>query len=245
MKKTHDVAVALVAKFYGEPIRRSYYLGSSQGGREAFIVVQRFPQDYDGVFAQVPAHAYVHLSIGDPLARAKSQAGDGWIPPAKVAIVGKEVLRQCDALDGIEDGLVSNYLACNRKFDPAVTPNPLSAVRCPDGTDTGTTCLSDPQILAANAVHASVSYHSRSRKAGHRLPGGQPEASRPPTGRRYKRSRRPPRTSVYCALESSATPPQISWTSISRPTRKSSSSSRRRSTRRIRISRRSNAAAAS
>ena len=84
MKKTHDVAVALVAKFYGEAIRRSYYLGSSQGGREALIVVQRFPQDYDGVFAQVPAHAYVHLSIGDPLARAKAQAGDGWIPPAKV-----------------------------------------------------------------------------------------------------------------------------------------------------------------
>lgn len=158
MKKTHDVAVTLVAKFYGEAIRRSYYLGSSQGGREALIVVQRFPQDYDGVFAQVPAHAYVHLSIGDPLARAKSQAGDGWIPPAKVTIVGKEVLRQCDALDGIEDGLVSNYLACNRKFDPAVTPNPLSAVRCPDGTDTGTACLSDAQILAANAVHASVSY---------------------------------------------------------------------------------------
>ena len=57
MKKTHDVAVTLVAKFYGEAIRRSYYLGSSQGGREALIVVQRFPQDYDGVFAQVPAHA--------------------------------------------------------------------------------------------------------------------------------------------------------------------------------------------
>ena len=158
MKKTHDVAVTLVAKFYGEAIRRSYYLGSSQGGREALIVVQRFPQDYDGVFAQVPAHAYVHLSIGDPLARAKSQAGDGWIPPAKVAIVGKEVLRQCDALDGIEDGLVSNYPACNPKFDPEVTPNPLAAVRCPDGADAGTTCLSDAQILAANAVHASVSY---------------------------------------------------------------------------------------
>ena len=246
MKKTHDVAVTLVAKFYGEAIRRSYYLGSSQGGREALIVVQRFPQDYDGVFAQVPAHAYVHLSIGDPLARAKSQAGDGWIPPAKVAIVGKEVLRQCDALDGIEDGLVSNYLACNRKFDPAVTPNPLSAVRCPDGTDTGTTCLSDPQILAANAVHASVSYPIPARERldivcrvanRKRVVRQLEDATNEADGRHELR--------CDCALESSATPPQISWTSISRPTRKSSSSSRRRSTRRIRISRRSNAAAAS
>ena len=130
MKKTHDVAVALVARFYGESIRRSYYIGSSQGGREALIVAQRFPQDYDGVFAQVPANTYVHLSIGEPLARAKAQAGDGWIPPAKVAVIGKEVLRQCDALDGIADGLVSNYMACDRRFDPAANANPLAAVRC-------------------------------------------------------------------------------------------------------------------
>ena len=158
MKKTHDVAVALVARFYGESIRRSYYLGSSQGGREALIVAQRFPQDYDGVFAQVPANTYVHLSIGEPLARAKAQAGDGWIPPAKVAVIGKEVLRQCDALDGIADGLVSNYMACDRRFDPAASANPLAAVRCEGGADTGESCLSDAQIRAANAVHGSTSY---------------------------------------------------------------------------------------
>jgi hypothetical protein len=158
MKKTHDVAAALVARFYGESIRHSYYLGSSQGGREALVVVQRFPQDYDGVFAQVPAHSYVHLSIGEPLARAKAQAGDGWIPPAKVAVIGKEVLRQCDALDGIADGLVSNYMACNRRFDPAITANPLAAVRCEGGGDTGESCLSDAQIRAASAVHGSMSY---------------------------------------------------------------------------------------
>ena len=146
MKKTHDVAVALVARFYGESIRRSYYLGSSQGGREALIVAQRFPQDYDGVLAQVPANTYVHLSIGEPLARAKAQAGDGWIPPAKVAVIGKEVLRQCDALDGIADGLVSNYMACDRRFDPAANANPLAAVRCEGGADTGESCLSDAQI---------------------------------------------------------------------------------------------------
>jgi feruloyl esterase len=158
MKKTHDVTVALVARFYGEPVRHSYYLGASQGGREALMVVQRFPQDYDGVFAQVPANTYVHLSLGEPLARAKAQAGDGWIPPAKVAVIGKEVLRQCDALDGLADGLVSNYKACDRRFDSAMTPDPLAAVRCEGGTDTGETCLSDAQIRAANSVHGSMSY---------------------------------------------------------------------------------------
>jgi feruloyl esterase len=157
MKKTHDVAVALVGKFYSDSIRHSYYLGSSQGGREALMVAQRFPEDYDGVFAQVPGISLVHLSIIDPLLRARGQMTDGWIPPAKVAVVAKEVLRQCDGLDGIEDGLVSNYMACNRRFDPAVTPDALAAVRCEGGADTGDTCLSDAQIAAANAVHGSVS----------------------------------------------------------------------------------------
>jgi len=158
MKKTHDVAIAIVARFYGASIRRSYFLGASQGGREALIVTQRFPQDYDGVFAQVPANTYVHLSIGEPLARAKSQAGEGWVPPAKIAVIGKEVLRQCDALDGITDGLVSNYKACDRRFDAALTANPLAAVRCEGGADTGDSCLSDAQIRAVNGVHGSMSY---------------------------------------------------------------------------------------
>ena len=158
MKKTHDVVAALVARYYAEPVRHSYYLGASQGGREALIVAQRFPQDYDGVFAQVPANTYVHLSIGEPLARAKAQMGDGWIPPAKVAVIGKEVLRQCDALDGLADGLVSNYMACDKRFNPALSGNPLAAIRCEGGADTGDSCLSDAQMRAANAVHASMTY---------------------------------------------------------------------------------------
>ena len=54
MKKTHDVTVELVKRLYDRPIRHSYYFGASQGGREALMVVQRYPQDYDGVFVQVP-----------------------------------------------------------------------------------------------------------------------------------------------------------------------------------------------
>lgn len=158
MKKTRDVVVALVARFYAEPIRRTYYLGSSQGGREALIVAQRFPQDYDGVFAQVPAHAYVHHSIGEPLARAKMQAGDGWITPAKIALIASEVRRQCDALDGIEDGLISHYMECQRIFGSTSRSSPLTSLRCAGGADLGHTCLSDAQIRAAGAVHASTSY---------------------------------------------------------------------------------------
>jgi hypothetical protein len=158
MKKTHDVTVALVKRLYDRPIRHSYYFGASQGGREALIVVQRYPQDYDGVFVQVPVFPYAHLTIFDSYSRAVAQTGDAWLPAAKVAVVAKEVRRQCDALDGLEDGLISNYVACNNRFDPSITPQPLDAVRCRDGRDTGETCLSDAQIAAANAVHGPVRF---------------------------------------------------------------------------------------
>jgi hypothetical protein len=158
MKKTHDVTVALVKLFYDRPIRHSYYLGASQGGREALIVVQRYPQDYDGVFAQVPVFPYAYLGAFDSIYRTRAQAGDGWVPASKVPAIAAEVRRQCDALDGIEDGLVSNYMTCNGKFDPSVTPNPLAAIRCPDGKDSGETCLSDAQIAAVNQIHAPVQF---------------------------------------------------------------------------------------
>jgi feruloyl esterase len=156
MKKTHDVAVQLMRKVYGDLPRRTYYFGSSQGGREALMVVQRFPRDYDGVFVQVPVFPQLYWLVFDPLIRIQHQAASGWIPPAKVALIGREVLRQCDALDGLADGLVSNYLACDRKFDPAVSPDAWTAVRCAGGGDAGDSCLSDDQINSVQAIHARV-----------------------------------------------------------------------------------------
>jgi hypothetical protein len=55
-----------------------------------------------------------------------------------VSVIGREVWRQCDALDGVADGLVSNYIACDKKFDPQTSPSAWSAVRCSGGADAGT-----------------------------------------------------------------------------------------------------------
>jgi feruloyl esterase len=49
MKKTHDAAMVLIERMYGERPRFNYYIGTSQGGREALTVAQRYPADYDGI----------------------------------------------------------------------------------------------------------------------------------------------------------------------------------------------------
>ncbi len=78
-KKTRDVAVVLVKTLYGVGPRHSYFMGTSQGGREALMVAQRFPQDYDGVFSQitneiVPPYVDVIAMLDDWVEKGKAPA---------------------------------------------------------------------------------------------------------------------------------------------------------------------------
>ena len=158
MKKTHDVAFRILETMYGEKPKFSYWAGSSQGGREGLEVATRYPGDYNGVVATVPLAYFAGLMI-DPVIKGVSQLGPGaWVPPAKAEVIKKETLRLCDFLDGIEDGVISNYVACNNKLDPTVTKNPLANIRCPEGKDTGNDCLSDAQIATVNSFHAPVNF---------------------------------------------------------------------------------------
>ena len=158
IKKTHAAAMAIIVKMYGARPRINYFSGESQGGREALMAATRFPEDYDGVTASVPSIYQVPNQFRAALRLRAQVAPGGWIPPAKVPTIANEVRRQCDALDGIEDGVVSNYIGCNRLFDPTTHPDAFAKIRCANGADTGNDCLSDPQIATANAFHADFKF---------------------------------------------------------------------------------------
>jgi feruloyl esterase len=57
----------------------------------------------------------------------------------------------CDKLDGLDDGVTSAYEKCLSAFD-------VGTLRCPNGADTGDTCLSDKQIEADRFVHRPYVY---------------------------------------------------------------------------------------
>src|SRR5215472_14437947 len=48
-------AKAVIAAYYGQAQKFSYWNGCSTGGRQGFIEAQRFPEDYDGILAGAPA----------------------------------------------------------------------------------------------------------------------------------------------------------------------------------------------
>lgn len=158
LKKTHDAAMQVLLTMYGSKPKVSYFAGASQGGREGLEVVTRYPADYDGVYVAVPL-AYFSSLLIDPTVKGVSQLAPGsWLPPAKATVVHDEILRQCDALDGAADGVINNYVACQRLIDPSVTKNPFAKIRCAGGADTGDSCLSDPQLATLGSFYAPIHY---------------------------------------------------------------------------------------
>jgi Tannase and feruloyl esterase len=149
-KKTHDVGLRIAQAFYDRVPAKIYFYGGSEGGREALMMAQRFPADFDGIVSVVPVAHYT----GGNLTRAKLaqlQREGGWINPAKVKLIQNGVNAACDKLDALEDGVISAYEKCLSTFD-------VSTLRCPNGADTGDTCLSDKQIEADRFVHRPYQY---------------------------------------------------------------------------------------
>jgi len=155
IKKTHDVAMALVQKRYGTSPGHSYFIGGSQGGHEALIAALFYPADYDGIVAHYPAYdiTLMHLAA-QHRARAMFRSADTWISPDKMKTITTAVYAACDALDGATDGIISNVAGCNR----VMTMDALrSTLRCPDGRDTGATCLSDGQLATVETFNTPFS----------------------------------------------------------------------------------------
>lgn len=156
---------ALAQGYYGQPQRYAYFEGCSEGGREALLMSQRFPQHYDGIVAGAPT---LHLPLG-PMAgihttqlfaglaaRSGQRLPDG--QPAigrsfsdpDLLLVRNAVLKACDALDGLADGIVDNLPACTT---PRVRAE-LRAAQCSGAKTAG--CLSGDQIGTLEKAYAGA-----------------------------------------------------------------------------------------
>jgi hypothetical protein len=165
VRKDHDAAMAVIEMMYGAKPKLNYFLGESHGGRQSVEAIAHYGEDYNGVLISVPLSYLTELWLYD-MRNLKAQAAPGgWIPATKLPVIEAETIRQCDALDGLKDGVVLNYAACTKAFDPALHPDAMAAVRCPDGSDGGAQCLSDAQIRTVNAIRSPL-------RLSYAIPGG-------------------------------------------------------------------------
>jgi feruloyl esterase len=119
----HDVTLAakqLVKDYYhSATISHSYFDGCSNGGKMGLIEAIRFPNDYDGIIAGSPWLDPVGTSLWS-LKNAKALL-DAYIPVPVFATVGAAITKQCDAADGVVDGLIQNPAKCSFNPDALVS----------------------------------------------------------------------------------------------------------------------------
>jgi hypothetical protein len=148
-KKVRDAAVILTERAYGSKPDKLYFMGSSEGGREALTMAQRYPDDFDGIFARVPVINWAGLQHAG-LRAGLATMDAGWLRPAQVKLFGDAVLAACDAQDGLVDGLVADAVGCKAKFDPAT-------LQCATESS-GDNCLSAAQVNAVRTLHGSYRF---------------------------------------------------------------------------------------
>ena len=163
MKKTHDAAMVVVERAYRTRPAFTYYIGSSQGGREALTVAQRYPDDYDGIIANVPIVGFSSLMLAPELIRIQEKPLANWVTPLKAATIRDQFMRTCDQLDGRVDAVINNYMECRAIFDVtqrAPGRDPWASKRCPGNVDPAPddagpdACLTDGQIETLELVYS-------------------------------------------------------------------------------------------
>lgn len=138
------IAKAAINAFYGKKEQHSYFLGCSNGGRQALMEAQRFPEDYDGILAGAPANYWTHLMAG-ALYSMKIMGDDpeSYIPSTKWKAVEAAVNEACDASDGVKDGILNDPRQC--RFDPAT-------MECKAGAS-GDSCLTAKQVVTLKKIY--------------------------------------------------------------------------------------------
>ncbi|KAK7684531.1 hypothetical protein QCA50_012478 [Cerrena zonata] len=138
----------VVQQYYGKPHHKAYYLGCSTGGRQGLKEAQRFPEDFDGIIVGSPANWMAHLSPWGihvnlqvmPFDSPRFIPADTW-----TNVIHAEVLKQCDAIDGLEDGILNDPRKCS--FRP-------ETLTCRPGQNTST-CLNVEQITAVHKIFST------------------------------------------------------------------------------------------
>ena len=147
-------AKELIEKYYGAAPTYSYLLGCSNGGRQGLMASQRLPLYFDGIVAGDPSIRFSRIAVdqiwntqvaariapkdenGRPIISRAFSDGD-------LRLVADSVLKRCDALDGLADGMINDWRGCN--FDPGI-------LTCKaEKTDS---CLSEAQVSALRDLYA-------------------------------------------------------------------------------------------
>ncbi len=158
VQRTTYEAKSIIDRIYGRQPEYSYFMGCSTGGREGMLAAQRLPLEFDGVVAGDPAFNLTRIAANQvyslqTVTRIAPPGADGRpdtsaaFSDAELQAVAGAVTAQCDALDGLADGMINDFEGCG--FDPG-------SLQCAAGADSGAECLAALQVTALRDIFAGA-----------------------------------------------------------------------------------------
>jgi feruloyl esterase len=122
-------------------------MGCSLGGRQGIKAAEMFPEDFDGVLAGSPAvdfnNLYSWRASFFPITGASSDSNfisaSTWN-----TTIHNEILRQCDEIDGVKDGIIEDPTLCQFQSDTLLCQG-----------NNSTNCLSSAQVNIVRTVYSA------------------------------------------------------------------------------------------
>ncbi len=152
---TAALAQQLTTAYYGRAPAKRYFVGYSNGGREALALAQRDPAAYDGILAGAPAfepaRSYLLWTL---LFQRLERQPEARLSALQLTRLRDAVLDTCDAHDGVRDGVLTEPTRC--KFDASTLACPAAAGSASAGAPGATGCLSGPQLAFVRALYEGL-----------------------------------------------------------------------------------------
>ena len=113
MHRVAEVSKAIIRAALQAAPSRSYFNGCSNGGRQALMEAQRYPDDFDGIVAGAPAYDFTGLAVQfikdiQVAFPDKESLSTPLFPTETLKSVESQIVAKCDAIDGVTDGLMED-----------------------------------------------------------------------------------------------------------------------------------------
>ncbi|KAF2418256.1 tannase and feruloyl esterase [Tothia fuscella] len=103
---------AVAKSFYGKAPHHSYWNGCSQGGRQGYMLAQKYPSAFNGIAASAPVLDWSQLTPAGFWAQTQMHEIGTYINPCELAALSAAATKACDGKDGLIDGIISDSDAC-------------------------------------------------------------------------------------------------------------------------------------
>ncbi len=148
LNETAVISKSVIRSFYGQPPKFSYFNGCSQGGRQGYLLAQRYPEAYDGIAASAPAINWNKFFVSSLYSLFLMDSLNYAPPPCEISAFTAAAIAACDGNDGVLDCIISDAESCT--FDPMS----LVGTVIDNCTDFGTplTITTEAATIVAGAV---------------------------------------------------------------------------------------------